>query len=64
MTACEKVIADGQATGKDLGLAYQRRAARRCMNKRDYDKAIAAFDAAHAADPDDAGYHQWSRHRL
>ena len=29
---------------------------RRFMHKRNYDKAIAAFSAAHDADPDDAGY--------
>ena len=43
LEACEKVIAAGQATGKDLGIAYARRAADALMNKRDYDKAIAAL---------------------
>jgi tetratricopeptide (TPR) repeat protein len=50
LEACEKVIGAGQASGKDLGVAYSVRGAA-LINKRDVDKAIAAFDAAHAADP-------------
>jgi tetratricopeptide (TPR) repeat protein len=50
--ACERVIADGQASAKDLGLANAVRG-QAFMQKRNYDKAIAAFSAAHDADPDD-----------
>jgi tetratricopeptide (TPR) repeat protein len=51
--ACERVIAAGQASGKDLALAYAVRG-QEFQRKRNYDKAIAAFSAAHDADPDDA----------
>jgi tetratricopeptide (TPR) repeat protein len=50
--ACERVIADGQASAKDVGLANAVRG-QAFMQKRNYDKAIAAFSAAHDADPDD-----------
>src|SRR5450631_3563137 len=53
--ACERVIAGGQTTGKDLAVAYAVRA-QTFGQKRNYDKAIAAFSAAHDADPDDANY--------
>jgi tetratricopeptide (TPR) repeat protein len=55
LEACEKVIAAGQATGKDLGVAYGIRG-QSFLTKRNYDKAITAFDAAHAADPDALAY--------
>ena len=55
LDACEKVIAAGQVTGKDVALANAVRG-QAFTNKRNYDKAIAAFDAAHAADPDNPGY--------
>ena len=50
--ACEKVIAAGQGTGKDLALANAVRG-QAFLQKHNYDKAIAAFNAAHDADPDD-----------
>jgi tetratricopeptide (TPR) repeat protein len=50
--ACERVIADGQASAKDLALANAVRG-QAFQLKRNYDKAIAAFSAAHDADPDD-----------
>ena len=52
LDACEKVLAAGQAPGKDLALAYAVRG-QAFRVKRNYDKAIAAFSAAHDADPDD-----------
>jgi Flp pilus assembly protein TadD len=65
LEACEKVIAAGQASGKDapgkdvsgkdLALAYAVRG-QAFRVKRNYDKAIAAFSAAHDADPDDPVY--------
>jgi tetratricopeptide (TPR) repeat protein len=54
LEACEKVIAAGQASNKDMANAYAVRG-QALRLKRNYDKAIAAFDAAHAADPGDAG---------
>ena len=54
LDACEKVIAAGQA-GKDLALAYAVRG-QAFRVKRNYDKAIATFSAAHDADPDDPAY--------
>jgi tetratricopeptide (TPR) repeat protein len=50
--ACERVIADGQASAKDLALANAVRG-QAFQLKRNHDKAIAAFSAAHDADPDD-----------
>jgi tetratricopeptide (TPR) repeat protein len=55
LEACEKVIAAGQLTGKDLGIANDVRA-QAFMQKHNYNKAIAAFDAALAADPDNQNY--------
>jgi tetratricopeptide (TPR) repeat protein len=55
LEACEMVIAAGQATGRDLALANAVRG-QALRIKRNYDKAIAAFSAAHDADPDDPGY--------
>ena len=55
LAACEKVVASGEASGKDLGIAnFVRGQAFRL--KHDHDKAISAFDAAYAADPDKAEY--------
>src|SRR5277367_2770031 len=54
LEACEKVIAAGQASNKDMANAYAVRG-QALRLKRNYDKAIAAFDAAHTADPGDAG---------
>jgi tetratricopeptide (TPR) repeat protein len=55
LDACEKVIAAGQASGKDLAIAYGARG-QAFQLKGNYDKAIAAFEAAHAADPDNPNY--------
>ena len=62
LDACEKVIAAAQAPGKDqqvsskdLGLANAVRG-QALLSRHNYDKAIAAFDAAHTADPDVTGY--------
>jgi len=54
LDACEKAIEAGQATGKDLSIALAVRGSA-LMIKRDYDKAIAAFSAAHDADADNVG---------
>jgi tetratricopeptide (TPR) repeat protein len=55
LDACEKVIAAAQVSGKDLAVAYGVKG--QALNlKRAYDKAIVAFDAAHAADPDATPY--------
>src|SRR5258708_5354408 len=51
LDACEQVIAAGKASGKDLGIALLVRG-NALMMKHDIDKAIAAFSAAHDADPD------------
>jgi tetratricopeptide (TPR) repeat protein len=53
--ACERVIAGGQATGKDLAQANAVRG-QAFMQKHAHDKAIAAFSAAHDADPDDPNF--------
>jgi len=53
--ACERVIAAGQASAKDMGLANAVRG-QAFMQKRNYDKAIAAFSAAHDADPDEPNF--------
>lgn len=53
LDACEKLLAAGNLTGKDLAMALEARAVA-AMTKRDHDKAIAAFTAAIAADPDSA----------
>ena len=55
LDACERLIAGGKTTGKDLALAYAVRG-QTFGQKRNYDKAIAAFNAAHDADPDEANY--------
>lgn len=55
LEACERVIAAGKAAGKDLALAYAVRG-QEFERKRNYDKAVAAFSAAHDADPDDPNF--------
>jgi Flp pilus assembly protein TadD len=42
-------------SGKDLGLANAVKG-HAFLSRHNYDEAIAAFDAAHTADPDVAGY--------
>jgi len=54
LDACEKVIAAGQVSGKDLAIALGTRG-NALINNRDYDKAIVALNAAHDADPDNVG---------
>jgi tetratricopeptide (TPR) repeat protein len=51
LDACERIIAAGQAAGKDLAIALAVRG-EGFSQKRDYDKAIAAFNSAVQADPD------------
>jgi tetratricopeptide (TPR) repeat protein len=58
LDACEKIIAAGQATGKDLAAALFGRGIV-LVGKRDYDKAIVALSAAHDADPDNTGIIDW-----
>src|SRR6202035_4081392 len=48
-------IGGGQASAKDVGLAYAVRG-QAFMQKHAHDKAIAAFSAAHDADPDDPNF--------
>ena len=55
LDACERVVAAGQVTGKDLALANAV-VGQALTNKRNYDKAIAAYSAALAADPDNPAY--------
>src|SRR5258708_31634472 len=55
LAACEDVIAEGKVSGKSIAAAYQVRGDA-LIKKRDYDGAIAAFSAAHDADPDNVGY--------
>ena len=52
LDACERLIAAGSVTGKDLAAALDVRGDA-LLAKRDYDKAIAAFSDALKADPDD-----------
>jgi tetratricopeptide (TPR) repeat protein len=54
LAACERLIAAGQVTGKDLGTALAMRG-NGFFQKRQNDKAIEAFTAALAADPDNVG---------
>jgi len=49
--ACERLIAAGQVKGKDLAVALAIRG-EALSQKRDYDNAIAAFNSAVEADPD------------
>jgi tetratricopeptide (TPR) repeat protein len=53
LEACEKVIASGQATGRDLAGALAVRG-NALMTRGDYDKAIATFNDALKVDPDNA----------
>ncbi len=53
LDACERVIVEGQALPKDLAVALAVRG-EALLNKRDYDKAIAAFSDALKSDPDNA----------
>ncbi len=55
LAACETVIADDKITGKTKASAFWVRGDS-LMKKRDYDNAIAAFSAAHDADPDNVGH--------
>jgi tetratricopeptide (TPR) repeat protein len=55
LDACEKLITAGQLAGKDLGIALSVRG-NALMTKHDNDNAIAAFSAAHDADPDNFFY--------
>jgi tetratricopeptide (TPR) repeat protein len=58
LEACDKIIAAGEATGKDLAAALFGRGIV-LAGKRDYDKAIMALTAAHDADPDNIGVIDW-----
>ena len=53
--ACEKILAAGQASDKDKAIAYFVRG-NGFLESRNHDKALAAFDAAHAADPNALEY--------
>ena len=53
LEACERIIAAGQTSGKDLAVAYVVRGLS-LGNRRVYDKAVIAFNAAHDADPTNA----------
>jgi tetratricopeptide (TPR) repeat protein len=55
LAACEGVIADDTITGKSRGAAFWFRGDT-LIKKRDHDGAIAAFAAAHDADPDNVFY--------
>jgi len=52
--ACERVIADGKANGKDLAIAYAVRG-NTLFQKHNNDKAIEAFSKAIELDPDNNG---------
>jgi tetratricopeptide (TPR) repeat protein len=56
--ACENLISAGKTSGRDLGIAYYVRGSA-FVSKRNYDKAIAAFDAAHTADQNVLDYINW-----
>jgi len=51
LDACERIIAAGQVKGKDLAVALAVRG-EGLSQKRDYDKALAAFNSAVEADPE------------
>jgi tetratricopeptide (TPR) repeat protein len=53
LEACEKIIAAGQTTGRDLAIAYTVRGLS-FDARRVYDKAVVAFTAALDADPGNA----------
>jgi len=52
--ACENLLSAGQLTGKDLATALAMRG-NTLFIKRETDKAIEAYSAAHDADPDNLG---------
>jgi tetratricopeptide (TPR) repeat protein len=58
LAACETVIADDKVSAKSRAVAYGVRG-EALAKKRDYDGAIAAFSAAHDADPDNVSYLSW-----
>ena len=65
LEACEKVhCGRRRSPARTSGHRLTRCAARRWLTKRVYDKAIAAFSAAHDADPDNPGIYRCARHRL
>ena len=55
LDACERLIADGKTTGKDLALAYAVRGNAFYL-KRDQVRAIEAFSKAIELDPDNAAF--------
>jgi tetratricopeptide (TPR) repeat protein len=55
MDACDRVIADGKATGKDLASVHASRA-NLLSSKRFMDKSIEAWSKALELDPNNAGY--------
>jgi tetratricopeptide (TPR) repeat protein len=55
LAACESVIDDSAISGKSRAYAFWFRGDT-LAKKRFYDSAIAAFSAAHEADPDNVGY--------
>ena len=58
LDACDKVIATGQLTGKDLAIALFGRGYA-LVGRHEYDKAIVALSAGHDADPDNTGVINW-----
>jgi tetratricopeptide (TPR) repeat protein len=54
LASCEKLLAGGTLTGKDLAIALNVRG-NGFMARRDIDKAIIAYNSAVDADPDNAG---------
>ena len=55
LDACEKLIAAGQASGKDLALAFAVRG-NALIDQARLRQAIVAYGAAHDADPDNVGH--------
>ena len=53
--ACERLITDNKAAGKDLALAYAIRG-NTLFDKRNTDKAIEAYSKAIELDPDNVGF--------
>lgn len=54
LASCEKLLAGGTLTGRDLAIAFNVRGMA-FMARRDADKAIAAYNSSLEADPDNAG---------
>src|SRR5262245_46832562 len=54
LVACEKLLAAGTLTGKDLAIALNIRGMA-FMARQDIDKAITSYNAAADADPENAG---------